>query len=97
MSDALGRPIMIASPVNPGEYIINGSPVRIATQMPDVIPGSTPVLFGNLQAAYLLVTRKAVTMLQDPFSAGYCILFKFEARVGGNVVCANAARLLRIK
>jgi HK97 family phage major capsid protein len=74
MSDALGRPIMIASPVNPGEYIINGSPVRIATQMPDVMPGSTPILFGNLQAAYLLVTRKVVSMLQDPFSAGYCIL-----------------------
>jgi HK97 family phage major capsid protein len=65
--------------------------------MPEVIPGSVPILFGNLQAAYLLVYRKQTTMLQDPFSLGYCILFRFESRVGGNVVCANACRLLRIK
>jgi HK97 family phage major capsid protein len=65
--------------------------------MPDTAPGATPVLFGNLQAAYLLVYRKQTTMLQDPYSMGYCILFRFGSRVGGTVICANAARLLRIK
>lgn len=45
---------MIANPTQPGQHLIAGFPVRIATQMPDVAPGATPVLFGNLQAAYLL-------------------------------------------
>jgi HK97 family phage major capsid protein len=55
------------------------------------------VMFANLAEAYLIVQRKSVTMLHDPYSAGFCHLFKFEARVGGSVICANAARLLRIK
>jgi HK97 family phage major capsid protein len=67
------------------------------SQIPDVAPGSTPIAFGNWKRAYLIVWRKAVSMMADPYSAGYCTLFKFEARVGGATVCPNAARLLRIK
>jgi len=96
MSDAMGRPIMIATPTDNGSFIVNGSPVQIVTQMPDVAPGATPVAFGNWNIAYMVVNRKAVAMQQDPYSAGFCILFKFESRVGGGVICANAARLMRI-
>jgi hypothetical protein len=35
--------------------------------------------------------------VMDPFSAGFCILQKFSARIGGGITCSNAARLLRIK
>jgi HK97 family phage major capsid protein len=97
MSDGLGRPLMLAMPTEPSIYFINGSPVSIVSQMPDVAPGATPVMFANLAEAYLIVQRKSVTMLHDPYSSGFCHLFKFEARVGGSVICANAARLLRIK
>jgi len=96
MSDTTGRPIMIAMPTDNGSFVINGSPVQVVTQMPNVAPGTTPVAFGNWQIAYMVVNRKSVTMQQDPYSAGFCILFKFEARVGGAVICPNAARLLRI-
>jgi HK97 family phage major capsid protein len=96
MSDAMGRPIMIASPLVAGQYIIAGSPVVIANQMPDVVAGATPVAYGNWQQAYMVVNRKAVTMQQDPYSAGFCVLFKFEARIGGAPICPNAARLMRI-
>ena len=96
MSDAMGRPIMMAMPTEAGQFLIAGSPVNIVTQMPNVAPGVTPVAYGNWQRAYMVVNRKAVTMQQDPYSAGFCILFKFEARVGGATVCANAARLMRI-
>jgi HK97 family phage major capsid protein len=34
-SDALGRPLMIASPVEPARWMINGSPVVVNTWMPD--------------------------------------------------------------
>jgi HK97 family phage major capsid protein len=97
MSDANGRPIMLASPTMPGQYLINGSPVFLATWFPDVAPGTTPVAFANWRQLYTLVTRKALTWQQDPFSAGFCILQKFEGRFGGAVTCANAGRLLRIK
>jgi len=97
MSDAMGRPIMIATPTEAGVFTIAGSPVQIVTQMPDVAPGSTPVAFGNWNIAYMVVNRRAVTMQQDPYSAGFCVLYKFEARVGGGIICANAARLMRIR
>src|SRR5215813_8254230 len=104
MSDAAGRPIMTVSattvappPVTASPFLINGRPVIISTQMPDPMPGATPVAYGNWTQTYMVVNRKAVTMQHDPFSAGFCVLMKFESRVGGAVVCPNAARLLRIR
>lgn len=97
LSDSMGRPILLSDPTEGGGFMIAGSPVVIVTQMPSVAPGTTPVAFGNWKEVYMVVNRKAVTMLQDPYSAGFCILFKFESRVGGAVICANAARLLRIR
>ena len=97
MSDAMGRPIMVASPADPSVFLLNGSRIVINSQMPDPLPGATPVAYGNWNQAYTVVNRKAVTMQQDPYSAGFCILFKFESRVGGAVTCAQAARLMRIK
>jgi HK97 family phage major capsid protein len=88
---------MMALPTEPGQFVVNGSPVIVVTQMPDCAPGAVPVAFGNWKAAYTLVTRKAVTMQQDPYSAGFCIVFKWEARIGGAVTCGNAARLMRVK
>jgi HK97 family phage major capsid protein len=63
----------------------------------DVAPGSTPVAYGNWKQAYTIVDCKAVTMLVDPYSAGFCTIFKFEVRIGGATTCPNAARLLRVK
>src|SRR5262249_41641111 len=97
MSDANGRPIMTAAPSEAAPFLLGGVPVVIAQQMPDVIPGAMPIAYGNWQEAYTVVNRKAVTMMQDPYSAGFCVLFRFEARIGGAVTCPNAARLLRIR
>lgn len=97
MNDASGRPIMQQMPQGAPVYTICGSPVVIASQMPDCVPGATPIAFGNWKKAYLAVWRKGVTIQTDPYSAGFCVLFKAEARVGGNVLCPNAARLLRIR
>src|SRR5262245_23287311 len=97
MSDASGRPIMVASPTEGGQFLLNGSPIVIASQMPDVAPGSTPVAFGNWRMAYMLVNRRATSMLTDPFSASWCYLYKAEARLGGAITCPGAARLLLIK
>jgi HK97 family phage major capsid protein len=67
------------------------------TQLPDIAPGSTPILFGSLRDAYLMVVRRGVTMISDPYSASFCHLFKFSARIGGSVLCPNALRLMRIR
>jgi hypothetical protein len=58
--------------------------VVIAQQMPDPVAGATPIAYANWNQAYTVVNRKAVTMMQDPYSAGFCVLCRFEARVGGS-------------
>jgi len=98
MSDGIGRPLLTPSPIqSEAAFMLNGSPVTVVTQMPDVLPGNTPVAYGNWKKVYMIVWRKAVTMQQDPYSAGFCVLYKFEARVGGGILCPNAARLLRVR
>jgi predicted phage gp36 major capsid-like protein len=97
-SDAAGRPLFGQLPSGLPGYLLAGSPIQIVTQMPDCAPGSPPVAFGNWQEAYCVVTRQGTTMRPDPYSAGgWCVLYRFEARVGGSTHCPNAARLLRIR
>jgi HK97 family phage major capsid protein len=97
MSDALGRPLLLPAVTSPGAFVLSGFPIMICTQFPDCIPGATPVAFENWPQTYSLVTRKAVQMQIDDYSAGFCRLYKWEARIGGSVTCSRSARLLRVK
>lgn len=97
ISDANGRPILIQDLQNPLRWMLFGHPVVVSQFWPDVAPGTTPVAFGDWKATYLLVNRRALTLLPDPYSAGWCVLFRLYARLGGGIICPNAARLLRIK
>jgi len=96
MSDAIGRPLFGQLPGGMPGFQFAGWPIHIVTQMPNAAPGTTPVAFGNWQQAYTVLNRRATTMVTDPYSAGFCTLFKFDARIGGSPTCPNAAKLLRI-
>jgi HK97 family phage major capsid protein len=97
MSDTAGRPLFGALPTGMPGLMFAGRPVQIVTWMPDCMPGACPVAYGDWRSAYAVVNRRALTMVTDPFSASFCTLFKFEARLGGAVICPAAARLLRIR
>src|SRR5262249_33213653 len=90
MSDTAGRPIMVAAPTQASPFLINGAPVIVNNLMPTAEPGSAPVIYGNWRQCYTIVTRRAVTMQSDPYSQGWCTLFKFDTRVGGGCTCPNA-------
>lgn len=101
MTDATGRPVMIASPIMGQalpQFTLFGSPITIVSQMPDPAPGALAVAYGDWAETYLLVTRRAMTMFPDPYTAGAgCVLYTFGARVSGAILCPNAARLLRVR
>ena len=103
MTGADGHPIIKFMPEGGGRPTIAGFPVRVNTWMPKPAAGglwptgSVPVTVGNWRQAYLVVMRRAITMQRDDYSAGYCVLWKTEARVGGDVVCANAAKHLKVR
>ena len=69
-------------------FQLAGSPIRIVSQMPDVAPGATPVLFGNLKAAYTPVDKKAVTIPRIRIALASAIFFHSKPESG-------AARLVR--
>ena len=99
MSDAIGRPLWSDTPATDGRvggrWMINGSPVEVVSQMPDPVPGSTPVLVADLGSLYQVVRRRGLTFSSEP--AGWCTVFKFSQRIGGAIICANAGRLLRVQ
>jgi HK97 family phage major capsid protein len=97
MSDANGRPILIQDLQNPLRWMLLGHPVVVSQFWPDVAPGATSVAFGDWKSTYLIVNRRALTILPDPFSLGWCVLYRLYARLGGGIICPNAARLLRVK
>jgi HK97 family phage major capsid protein len=97
MSDTGGRPIWSSLPGEEPGFRLAGSPIIIASQMPDVMAGSTPVAFGNWKRTYTCAWRKAPTMQIDNSTTGWCTVFKFEARCGGATTCPNSARLLRVR
>src|SRR5262249_19705934 len=96
MSDAAGRPIVIQNLQSPMTWMLLGFPITVSNFFPDVVPGATPIAFGDWRSTYMLVNRNALTLLPDPYSAGFCVLYKLFARLGGSTICPNAARLLRI-
>ena len=83
MSSAEGRPLFgpmgTAAPGTGFQFA--GSPINIASQMPDVQPGSTPVAFGNWKR-------------RTPSSRESCRRFKSILLAPGSAVCTSSKPVL---
>lgn len=51
--------------------------------------------FGDFRRGYLVVDRRSVRVLRDPFSAKPYVLFYTTKRVGGGVQDLDAIKLLK--
>ncbi|GGY53184.1 phage major capsid protein [Parvularcula lutaonensis] len=71
-----------------------GYPVSEVEAMPNAGAGAHAVAFGDFEAGYLIVDRKGVQVLRDPFSAKPYVLFYTTKRVGGGVQDHAAIKLL---
>lgn len=58
--------------------------------MPAVSAGTYPIVFGDIESAYLIVDKKNITMTRDIYSAKPYVEFYTVARVGGQVVNTEA-------
>lgn len=69
-----------------------------AVDMPDVAPGSFPVLFGDIRRAYTIVDRIQVVTkrLTEKYAESGEIAILLRRRVGGQVVLPEAVRKLKI-
>jgi HK97 family phage major capsid protein len=75
-----------------------GRPVIEAIDMPDVVDGNFPVLFGNFNLGYRITDRIQLAVLRDPYTQAKNSLVRFHARrrVGGDVMRPNAFIKLKL-
>ncbi|MEM1381291.1 MAG: phage major capsid protein [Pseudomonadota bacterium] len=71
-----------------------GYEVSEVEAMPDAGAGDFAVAFGDFGAGYLIVDRRGVQVLRDPFSAKPYVLFYTTKRVGGGVQDHAAIKLM---
>jgi len=76
--------------------ILLGKPVFVDEFMDDIGAGKYPIAYGNFQKGYLIVERKGISILRDPYSAKPYVYFYSRKRVGGAVIMYEAIRLLKI-
>jgi HK97 family phage major capsid protein len=70
-------------------------PIIEAEDMPDIAASSLSVAFGDFRRGYLVVDRRGVSILRDPFTAKPYVLFYTTKRVGGGVQDFDAIKLLK--
>jgi HK97 family phage major capsid protein len=75
--------------------MLMGFPLVEAEEMPDVAPDAAAIAFGDFQRGYLVVDRRGVHVLRDPYSAKPYVLFYTTKRVGGGVQDFDAIKLIR--
>jgi HK97 family phage major capsid protein len=106
MTDNQGRPIWTNQIINgDGMPMIAGKKYTQVVQMPgfkdaagNVVPGSKSLGLGDWKKNYMFVNRRGFTMMRDPYSMQKCgVNYHFSQRVGGDVLCRNAAIFLQTK
>lgn len=73
-----------------------GSGVVTDDNMPDVGAGAFPVAYGDFRRGYLVLDRRGVRVLRNPFKTSGFVTFYTTKRVGGGVQHFQAIKLLKI-
>lgn len=73
-----------------------GYPVELDDNMPDIGANAFPVAFGNFRRAYVVVNRRGMAMLRDPYTAKPFVKFYTTKRIGGGIKHFEAVKLLKI-
>lgn len=73
-----------------------GYPVYEVADMPDVAANALCIAFGDFLSAYLILDRKGVSILRDPYTNKPFVQFYTTKRVGGGVDNPEACVLLKV-
>lgn len=73
-----------------------GYPVYEVADMPDVAANALCIAFGDFSRAYLILDRKGVSILRDPYTNKPFVQFYTTKRVGGGVDNPEACVLLKV-
>lgn len=74
-----------------------GEAIVEVPDMPNVAANSIPLLYGDMEATYLVVDRVGIIVLRDPYTNKPFVGFYTRKRVGGGVHNPEPMRALQIK
>ncbi len=93
--DANGNYLWQPASMPGGRASLMGFDLVEAEDMPDIATDTTSIAFGDFSRGYLIVDRRGVNVLRDPYSAKPYVLFYTTKRVGGGVHDFDAIKLLK--
>lgn len=73
-----------------------GYPVHEVADMPDIAANALCIAFGDFNRAYMILDRKGVSILRDPYTNKPFVQFYTTKRVGGGVDNPEACVLLKV-
>lgn len=95
IKDADGNYIWQPSLTAEGRAKLMGFDLVEAEDMPDIAADSTSIAFGDFNRGYLIVDRRGVSVLRDPYSNKPYVQFYTTKRVGGGMHNYDAIKLLK--
>jgi HK97 family phage major capsid protein len=96
LKDGQGNYIWQPSYVAGQPSTLAGYPVVEVPGMPNMTTGLVPVLFGDMEATYLVIDRVGIRVLRDPYSNKPYVNFYTTKRVGGGVQNPEYMRALKM-
>ena len=95
--DGVGRPLWSTSGLATGlPNTVMGSPYVIMPDMPDIAPGSTPVIMGDFSKGFRIVDRTIMYFVRDDVTMKGYVQFYFFKRVGSKVLLSEAFATITI-
>lgn len=73
-----------------------GYPVEIDENMPSIVAGNIPVIFGNFKRGYVINDRLGTRVLRDPYTMRGFVSFVTWKRVGAGLQDPKAFRALKV-
>jgi HK97 family phage major capsid protein len=74
---------------------LQGYPVVEIPGMPNMTTGLVSILFGDMEATYLVIDRVGIRVLRDPFTNKPYVGFYTTKRVGGGVKNPEYMRFIK--
>lgn len=95
IKDADGNPMWQPGLQSGQPSALMGYPISEMDDMDDMATGKHPIAFGDFRKGYLILDRRGVRILRDPYSNKPYVLFYTTKRVGGGVQDFDAIKLLQ--
>lgn len=78
-----------------GGAVLLGRPVKNAEDMPAIAANSYSIAVGDFKRGYLIVDRRGLSLLRDPYTTKGRVKFHLTKRVGGDVIDSEAIKVLK--